>query len=369
MNMNPGFLRRYLVHLCVCVLACAYSALSVAAEENPNARLYSALKGRWEGTLAGDFRSQEVSWHFEVDDTGALKGFMGPSLAGMPRTPMENLSVSATTLSFDIAGQHASFASSITPDGISGTWQQGSALPLQMKKRNFVFELSDFARSSLLGSWDLADREAGGGVGINISFGGIKIVPVPGAAIHFEFKETEDGGLSGTLSIPGSDLQDVPLVDIYVTDEGFAQFATDNGRSFSGKLINGVLVGDFATVGRRTATRSFVRASRRESGFYLDVSDAAWQRMTGRWYYEVFGDDVVLEFTTTDDNQKQGLLVFSEGPLGSDPLLELIVAGDDVRFTTLTGRTFAGTFDGADIVGEYRVNTYPRRVTFTRTPD
>ncbi len=367
--MNPGFLRKYILHLCVCVLACAYAALSVAAEVNPDARLLAAMKGRWEGSLVGDFRSQEVSWHFEIDEAGALKGYMGPSIAGMPSTAMENLSVSANELRFDIAEQHASFTGIISPDGITGSWLQGSALPLQMKKKDFVFELSDFARASLLGSWDLADREAGGGVGIHISFGGIKIVPVPGAEIHFEFTETADGRLSGTLSIPGSDLHDIPLVDIYITEEGFAQFATDNGRNFSGKLINGVLVGDFSSPGRGSATRSFVQASRRESGFYLDVSSAAWQRMAGRWYYEVFGDDVVLELTTTADNRQQGLLIFSEGPLGSDPLLELVMEGDNVRFTTLTGRTFTGAFDGEDIAGEYRVNTYPRRVTFTRNPD
>lgn len=367
--MKAGFLRKYLLHLCVCVVACAYAALSLAADENPNARLHTAMKGRWEGSLVGDFRSQDVSWHFELDEAGALKGFMGPSLAGMPGTPMENLSVNATELSFNIPEQHASFTGTISPDGIAGTWLQGSALPLRMKKKNSFFELSDFARESLLGSWDLADREAGGGVGISISFGGIRIAPVPGAAIHFEFIETEDGRLSGTLSIPQAGLQDVPLVDIYVTEEGFAQFATDNGRSFSGKLINGVLVGDFSTVGRSPARRSFVRASRRESGFYLGVSPAAWQRMAGRWYYEVFGDDVVLELTTTEDGQQQGMLLFNEGPTRLDPLLELVVEGDNVRFTTLLGKTFSGAFDGEDFVGEYRVNTYPRRATFTRNPD
>lgn len=367
--MNPDFLRKYVLHLCVCVLACAYAALTLAAEENPNARLFAAMKGRWEGNLIGEFRSQEVSWHFELDEAGALKGYMGPSIAGMPSIPMENLSVSANELRFDIAEQHASFTGTISPDGIAGTWLQGSALPLQMKKKNFVFELSEFARAALLGSWDLADRQAGGGVGINISFRGIKIAPIPGAAIHFEFTETEDGKLAGTLSILESELQDVPLVDIYITEDGFAQFATDNGRNFSGKLTNGVLVGDFSSPGRGSATRSFVQASRRENGFYLDVGDAAWQRMAGRWYYEVFGDDVVLDLTTTGDGKQQGLLIFDEGPIGSDVLLELVVEGDNIRFTTLTGRTFSGAFDGEDIAGEYRVNTYPRRVTFTRTPD
>ncbi len=369
--MSERRIRKYILQLCFCIVACAIAALSFAEDATEQA-LYAALAGRWEGTLAGAFRSQDVSWHFEVDEAGALKGYMGPSVAGMPKVPMENLSVNANEVNFDIAKQHATFTGTISAGGIAGTWRQGTPLPLQMKKKHFVFELPDSTRAALLGGWEVQGSETEGGYGIAISFSGISVQRIPGAAIHLEFTETEDGKLSGTMSIPASGLNAVPLVDIYLTEEGFAQFATDNGRSFSGKLINGVLVGDFASPDRPTRSRSFARAGRSEQGFDLDLSDAAWQRLAGRWYYEVIGDDVVLEVFETEEGKRRGQLIFDEGPLGRDPLLELVVEGDSVRLTTLTGRTFSGSFSeeagGEDIVGEYRVNAYPFRVTFTRKP-
>jgi hypothetical protein len=388
--MSTQRIRKYILQLCVCIVACAVTALSFAADAPGNA-LHAALQGRWEGALVGPFRSQDVSWHFEVDAAGLLKGYMGPSTVGMPSLPMENLVVTAEQVSFAIPAQHGSFAGAVSATGIAGTWQQGTALPLQMTKKNFAFDLPESAHAALLGIWEMESR---GYTTVSLSLSGFTVEKGRSSVMSLEFTETDDGMLAGVISAaplpPQPDEgprlgvstsnegfaqlgiyrgRSFPLVDVFITEDGFAQFATDNGVSFSGKLINGVLVGDF-TLGGRTTSRSFLHAGQRARGFDLDLSDAAWQRLAGRWYYVVFGDDIVLEMTTTEDGKRRGQLIFDEGPLDSDPLLEVVVDGDTVRFTSLTGRTFSGTFTeqdaGEDMVGEYRVNTYPYRVTFTR---
>lgn len=62
--MNARQLQKYLLQLCLCVVACAYAALSLAADQD--AIVHAALNGRWEGTLNGAFRPQDVSWPYGV---------------------------------------------------------------------------------------------------------------------------------------------------------------------------------------------------------------------------------------------------------------------------------------------------------------
>lgn len=327
--MNARQLQKYLLHLCLCVVACAYAALSIAAEND--AAVYAALKGRWEGALNGTFRSQDVSWHFEVDDDGKLKGYMGPSNAGMPELEMQDLVVDASRVSFSLPSQHASFTGTLTPDGVAGNWLQGSALPLQMRKKNFVFPLSSAVRTALVGKWEMEN-----GLGTT----------------QLEFIETGDGNLVGFLSTPGVDVYDAPLVDLFVTDEGFAQFATDNGRRFNGRLANRVLVGEYNSNGRRYR-RNFLRLDDKREDYDLGLNEAARQTLLGRWHCEVLGDDVILEVTMTADGATYGRLLFDEGPRRSDKLLELKVEGDNVSYTTFSGRSFTGSFNGEGIAGDY----------------
>ncbi|MGV3592346.1 MAG: hypothetical protein ACO1PZ_11705 [Gammaproteobacteria bacterium] len=340
--MNARQLQKYLLHLCFCVVACAYAALSLAADDD--AMLYSALKGRWEGTLDGAFRSQDVSWHLEVDEEGLLKGFIGPSLAGMPDRPMENLVVDAGRVSFTLDELHVSFTGSITADGIAGRWEQGSTLPLQMRKKDFMFPLSAAVRTVLLGTWEMEN-----GLGTT----------------QVEFTEGEGGTLAGFLSTPGVDLHDAPLVDIFVTDESFAQFATDNGRRFTGRLANGVLVGEYAS-GDRRYRRNFLRVDDARKTYDLALSATARDRMLGRWRCEVRGGDVILEIMQTADSQTQGRLLFDEGPRRRDELLELKVEGDTVTYTTFGGRTFNGSFNDDGIAGDYYNGSRPYGVLFER---
>ncbi len=330
----------------ILVASSLFAALAFAADDVAINPVYAALKGRWEGTLNGEFRSQDVSWHFEIDDAGELKGYIGPSKGGMPSLPMENLVISDGQVSFTIEAQHGAFQGTISPDGIGGTWQQGMALPLQMKKKNFVFALSDGVRADLVGAWDRADD---------------------GYTIHLEFTEADNGMLSGALTIPRSDLDEIPLVDIFVTDEGHAQFATDNGRRFTGRLINGVLLGEYANNGTNSRI-TFVHPGQEERGFDLDLGAAALEKLAGRWYTRIFWDDLILEYYRTEDGKIRGQLLSEEGKRTVDPLLEADLQGDAVSFTAFSGKTFNGTLAPEGIVGEYRANNRPFRMTFTREP-
>lgn len=341
--MNRKLLQSYLLQLCLCVVACAYTALTLGAEHD-DAALKAALKGRWEGTLTGPFRSQELSWHFELEADGGLKGYVGPSSAGMPRMPMDALVLAGGQLSFELPSQHAAFAGTVSAEGIAGNWLQDGALALRMRRKHFEFPLSDSLRAALLGNWELLEHRA---------------------PILLEFRQGEGRGLAGFLSMPAENLHEVPLVDIFVTEEGHAQFATDEGRKFSGRLVNGVLQGEYVANERRYR-RNFVRAGEQEREYDLALSDAELQRMAGRWHGEVRRDDTVLEITTTADKGTRGVLVFDEGPLRSDPLLELQVEGDKVSFTSFNGRTFTGNFTEEGIAGEYRVNGRQYGVMFTR---
>lgn len=327
--MNARQLQKYLLHLCLCVVACAYAALSLAAEGD--AAVHAALKGRWEGTLTGAFRSQEVSWHFDVDEHGELTGYMGPSNSGMPDLEMQDLVVDANHVSFTLPSQHASFTGTLTPDGVAGNWIQGSALPLQMRKKDFVFPLSSAVRAALVGRWEMEN-----GIGTT----------------QLEFIETGDGNLVGFLSTPGVDVHDAPIVDLFVTDEGFAQFATDNGRRFNGRLANRVLVGEYNSNGRRYR-RNFLHLDDEREDYDLALSESAREKLLGRWHCEVLGDDVILEITLTAGNETHGRLLFDEGARRSDKLLELKVEGDNVSYTTFNRRSFTGSFNGEGIAGDY----------------
>jgi hypothetical protein len=305
--------------------------------------LENVLPGRWEGTIAGSFRTQEVSWHFTVDSDGKLKGTMGPTIMGYPAVPMDNLVVTGDSISFSIEDQHAHFHGSLNDGVVTGVWQQGIELPLQMKKRIFAFALPLSLHEQLLGNWTMS---------------------LSGTEVQLAFTETGTGFITGTLSIASIGMRDVPLAGIHVSEAGLVTLATDNGRSFIGSMVTGVMFGDYLN-GRSQRNGVFIK-----EGFVagqLDnlLSDNEQARLLGNWIREE-QENIRFDFSQTADGSIHGSFVIT-GVRHDDPVLSIDIRGADIAMVTEGGRYFVGSLNGDEMSGQYRSGRRPISMTLRRS--
>jgi hypothetical protein len=304
--------------------------------------LENLLPGRWEGSIAGSFRTQQVSWHFSVDRNGELKGFMGPTLMGYPSVPMENLVLTDDSISFSIAAQHARYNGALRDGVITGIWQQGTELPLQMKKRIFAFALPASMHAQLLGNWRMSNG---------------------GTEVQLAFVETAGGFITGSLSIPSIGMLDIPLAEIYVSEEGLVTLATDNGRSFIGSLVTGVMFGDYLN-GRSQRNGNFIREDFEAGSLEKLLSEDERNRLLGSWTREE-QENIRFDFSQTEDGEIHGSFAI-RGVRRDDPVLSIDIRGADIAMVTAGGRYFVGSLNGNEMSGQYRSGRRPISMTLRR---
>jgi hypothetical protein len=324
---------RYL--LCLLLLLSTTVALAADTQES----LETRLPGRWQGVIAGDFRSQEVSWHFSQDPDGRLRGYMGPTLLGMPEVPMDNLSISGNTLSFSIESQHANYEGRLDNGQITGIWSQGSALPLIMKKKIFAFAVPESRQAQLLGKWHMTQG---------------------GTDVELDFRETDTGFLVGNLSIPAIGMHDVPLAEILVTEAGLVTLATDNGRSFIGSMVAGVMFGDYQN-GRSQRNGLFVREGFERGQLETLLSETEQQRLLGLWTREEM-ESIRIDFSQTPEGGVRGKFMI-RGVRRDDPVLSIDIRGAEIVMVTEGGRHFVGNLNGNEMSGQYRSGRRPISMT------
>lgn len=329
--------------LAICTAALLLPAASQAAEDVAGANMASMLRGRWTGNIQGTFRSQDVSWRFVETANGSLQGFMGPLDAGMPSLPMEDLQVQGSSIRFSIPGQHASFAGTLHEDGISGFWSQGTRYPLQMRRRVFAFDLGTAVHAVLEGQWQA-----------------VSVTP----PLLLDFTLMDDGRIAGELDIPQRGIVDVPLVNLYVDSTGLASFATDNGRSFTGKLVNGVLVGEYRSAGNWSQDITLVHAGRQDVAYVLPMPAAVADTLLGVWERRDQGG-IYFEFERNAANEVQGWLSVPRDGF-REPILQMQVQGGNFSLLSFSGRSYQGSIDAGEMTGEYRIGRARYNFSFVR---
>lgn len=330
-----------------CCLSLLAAALILSPAGHAQGDRWQAwLKGRWTGTISGPFRSQEVSWRFQVNDKDRLEGFMSPANAGMPLLPMQDLIIDENSISFSIASQNGSYRGEIIDDEIRGTWAQGPDFPLVMRKKHFMFALDDGVHRSLVGTWHLAGETRG---------------------TKLEFRDAGDNRIEGFLHNAERQLYDIPMVDMFFDESGLAGFATDDDRAFAGNLVNGVLVGEFRAPRTRPRHRTFVKEGEEDRDYALTLSSREQETLLGRWVRKDRGR-IYFTFENAEDGKLRGYLEVP-GDNVTDPILEARLEANTIRLLTFSGRSFTGTVGNGEMSGQYRVNNRPSDFTFIKQDD
>lgn len=289
------------------------------------------LKGRWQGSLAGDFRDQELSWHFEVTEYGDLQGFVGATDRGRPTLPMENLILRDDRLSFRIASQNIAYEGVIGSDSVTGTWDQGLPLPLTMNRRIFSFVVPASISSSIIGQWET------------------RIGP---SLVEVNFSEVGNGTIIGHLDVSTLQLREMAIVELGVDSEGFLSFSTDTNREFTGRILNGVLLGNYR-YGSTNDQVAFTKPENDDADYYLGFSEREKALLLGKWRANVSGTTVIFNFEETDDGNTIGQI--DVGRDRGTPVLDVEMQDKNVIITTLNNRSFNGQLIDSELIGEYHV--------------
>ena len=303
------------------------------------------MEGRWEGILRGPLRDQAVSWHFEVDDDGWVKGLMGPTDEGFPSVVLNALTVSEDSVSFTIPEQNISFEGELRNGQVSGRWTQSTTVPLIMTRKVFSFELTEPAQENLEGRWQTR---------------------VAGTSVEVEFRRLPNNTIEGYLAIDSLNLRDIPIVDIQMFDRDHISFATDNGRQFNGRLINGILIGNYVVNSRSYQTifedpEDLVE----ERSFALDASQEARDFLPVTWRGRVGGTPVRFQFELLEDDQLKGD-IFINSTRRSTPIIEAQFQNGSFAFSTLNHRYFAGQVEDGELMGAYSANGSTYDASFSR---
>ena len=118
--------------MCSLVTLFLFNSIVSAQELPPNEGATISIEGKWEGNLVvNENKSVGILWKFKTSNEGELTGFMGPASKGVATIPMQELTISKTTLSFSIQSQ-GSFSGLISETEINGTWSSESGKQLEL---------------------------------------------------------------------------------------------------------------------------------------------------------------------------------------------------------------------------------------------
>ena len=98
--------------------------------------------GAQPGTLAGDYAGTlgplHVKLHIKADAAGALTGTLDSVDQGAMGIPCDGFKLDGQNLTFTVPAVHGTWKGTVSADGLSGTWDQGSPQPLDFKRDTFV---------------------------------------------------------------------------------------------------------------------------------------------------------------------------------------------------------------------------------------
>jgi uncharacterized protein len=181
------------------------------------------VTGDWQGTLSAGGNELRLVLHITKSADGALKATLDSVDQGANGIPVNAVNLKNSTLNLDVAAVHGTYEGKVAPDAktITGTWTQGSPLPLEFKRAvaPVKTEHKPAKPSDIDGTW----------MG-SLDTGAVKL------RVVFHILNAEDG-LTATMDSPDQGMKDLS-----------ASSVTRNGASLKieAKGIGGVFEGTIA---------------------------------------------------------------------------------------------------------------------------
>ena len=96
----------------------------------------SPIDGDWSGTLHAGDNSLRLIFHFHAAPDGAINGSLDSVDQGAMGIPCANIKLMGQKLSLSVPSVHGLYEATLSADGdkLSGTWDQGAPLPLELKR-------------------------------------------------------------------------------------------------------------------------------------------------------------------------------------------------------------------------------------------
>ncbi len=181
------------------------------------------IAGEWQGTLSAGGNELRLVLHITKSADGSLKATLDSVDQGANSIPVNAATLKNSTLNLDVAAVHGTYEGKVAPDAktITGTWTQGSPLPLEFKRAvaPLKTEHKPAKASDIDGTW----------MG-SLDTGALKL------RVVFHILNTEDG-MTATMDSPDQGMKGMP-----------ASSVTRNGASLKieAKGIGGVFEGTIA---------------------------------------------------------------------------------------------------------------------------
>ena len=181
------------------------------------------VTGDWQGTLSAGGNELRLVLHITKSADGALKATLDSVDQGANGIPVNAVNLKNSTLNLDVAAVHGTYEGKVAPDAktITGTWTQGSPLPLEFKRAvaPVKTEHKPAKPSDIDGTW-MGSLDTGA---VNLR-------------VVFHILNAEDG-LTATMDSPDQGMKDLS-----------ASSVTRNGASLKieAKGIGGVFEGTIA---------------------------------------------------------------------------------------------------------------------------
>ncbi len=181
------------------------------------------IAGEWQGTLSAGGNELRLVLHITKSADGALKATLDSVDQGANGIPVNAVNLKNSTLNLDVAAVHGTYEGKVAPDAktITGTWTQGSPLPLEFKRAVAPVKTKHkpAKASDIDGTW----------MG-SLDTGAVKL------RVVFHILNAEDG-LTATMDSPDQGMKDLS-----------ASSVTRNGASLKieAKGIGGVFEGTIA---------------------------------------------------------------------------------------------------------------------------
>ena len=181
------------------------------------------IVGDWQGTLSAGGNELRLVLHITKSADGAMKATLDSVDQGANGIPVNAVTLKNSMLNLDVAAVHGTYEGKVAPDAktITGTWTQGSQLPLEFKREvaPVKTEHKPAKPSDIDGTW----------MG-SLDTGAVKL------RVVFRILNTEDG-LTAMMDSPDQGMKDLS-----------ASSVTRNGASLKieAKGIGGVFEGTIA---------------------------------------------------------------------------------------------------------------------------
>ena len=198
----------------IVVLMLLFAASAVRAQD---------IAGDWEGTLHAGAADLRLVLHINKTDAGALKATLDSVDQAANGIPVSSISLKDSKLSLGVELVHGTYEGKVSSDGatISGTWSQGTPLPLEFKRSAAPVkpQHKPAKPSDIDGAW-LGTLEVSGGIKLRVVF---------------HIVNTEDG-LTATADSPDQGAKGMPVTSVTRNGESLKFAMKAVAAAFDGKI-------------------------------------------------------------------------------------------------------------------------------------